>query len=183
MTTQDLITNFLNVTAEVYQEAKKLLGLSYQQLNWRPSEKQWSAGECFEHLIRTNKKYIPEYQKFSPSGFENKHQGFKHSFVGKLLYNRMKPENTKRMKTPASFNPIGSDINESIVKDFLHQSNEIIELINKIEVSKLNVIIRSPFANYIKYSIGDSLMIMAYHNLRHIKQAQRVTQSEGFPSS
>ena len=76
MTTQDLITNFLNVTAEVYQEAKKLLGLSYQQLNWRPSEKQWSAGECFEHLIRTNKKYIPEYQKFSPSGFENKHQGF-----------------------------------------------------------------------------------------------------------
>lgn len=182
MTTQDLINDFLNVTSEVYREAKKLLNLSYHQLNWRPSERQWSVGECFEHLIRTNKEYIPEYQKFSPSGFENKHQNFKHSSVGKFLYNRMKPENKKRMKTPATFNPIGSDIKETIIKDFLHQCNEIVELINKIEMPKLTVKIRSPFAKYIRYNIGDSLIIMAYHNLRHIKQAERVTQTKGFPS-
>jgi hypothetical protein len=182
MTAQDLINNFLSITADVYKETKEFLKLSHHQLNWRPSEKRWSVGECFEHLIRTNGKYIPEYQKYSPSDYAHKREEFKHSFVGKILYSSMKTENKRKMKTPASFNPLGGAIKDSIVKDFLHQSNDIVELISKIEVSKLKVTIRSPFSKYIRYSIGDSLMIMAYHNLRHLKQAKEVTQNEGFPS-
>ena len=181
MTTQDLINNFLSITADVYKETKEFLKLSHHQLNWRPSERQWSVGECFEHLIRTNGKYIPEYQKYSPSDYEYKHEVFKHSFVGKLLCNSMKPENKRKTKTRAPFNPLGSDIKDTIAKDFLHQSNDIVELVSKIEVSKLKVTIRSPFSKYIRYSIGDSLMIMANHNLRHLQQAKQVTKNEGFP--
>jgi hypothetical protein len=182
MTTQDLIDNFLKTTTNVYKEAKEFLKLSHHQLNWRPSEKQWSVGECFEHLIRTNGRYIPEYQKYSPSDHEQKHEIFKHSFIGKLLCNSMKPENKRKTKTHSSFNPLGSDIKDGVVKDFLHQSNDIVELISKIEVSKLKETIRSPFSKYIRYSIGDSLMIMAYHNLRHLQQAKEVTKNGEFPS-
>lgn len=181
MTTHDLINDFLSIMADVYKDAKEFLDLSYNQLNWRPSEKQWSVGECFEHLIRTNKEYIPEYRKYSPSDYEYKHREFKHSFIGKLLCNSVKPENKRRTKTKAAFDPAGSDIKESVVKDFLHQSNEIVELISKIEISRLKVTIRSPFSRYIRYSIGDSLMIMGYHNLRHLQQAKRLTQSKEFP--
>ena len=64
MTTKDLINNFLDVTVKVVEQTKGFLKLSPNQLNWRPSDNQWSVGECFEHLMRTNSKYIPHYQKF-----------------------------------------------------------------------------------------------------------------------
>ena len=95
----------------------------------------------------------------------------------------MKPENKRKTKTSSPFNPIGSDIKESIVKDFLHQNNEIIDLVSRIDVSKLKEKITSPFLKYVKYNIGDSLMIIAHHNLRHLQQAKSATQNSEFPKS
>ena len=181
MTTQDLINDFINVTVEVYKETKEFLNFSYNQINWRPSDKQWSVGECFEHIIRTNSKYIPAYQGYALTGIKNKPETFRHTIIGKMLINSMKPENKRKTKTPGAFNPFGSVIKENIVKDFLHQNNEVVDLINRIDMSKLKEKIRSPFRKYIKYSVGDSLMIIAYHSLRHLQQAKRVTQSAGFP--
>ena len=74
-------------------------------------------------------------------------------------------------------------LSENIVKDFLHQNNEVVDLINRIDMLKLKEKIRSPFRKYIKYNVGDSLMIIAYHSLRHLQQAKKVTQSAGFPSA
>ena len=183
MTTQDLINNFLNVTVEVYKQTKEFLSLSPAQLNWRPSDVQWSIGECFEHLMRTNSKYISVYQKITLTVFKNKPETYKHTFIGKIIMKSMMPENKRKTKTPGSFNPLGSVVKESIVKDFLHQNNEIVDLVNRIDMSKLKEKISSPFAKYVKYNVGDSLMIIAYHNLRHLQQAKNLTQNEGFPSS
>jgi DinB superfamily len=183
MTTKDLINSFLDVTVKVVEQTKGFLKLSPQQLNWRPSENQWSVGECFEHLMITNSKFIPHYQNFVLKGIKNKPVKFNHTLMGRMVMNSMKPENKRKTKTPGSFNPIGNTINESIVKDFLHQNNEIIDLVSKIDMSKLKEKITSPFAKYVKYNIGDSLMIIAYHNLRHLKQAKNVTQSSKFPQS
>ncbi len=183
MTTKDLIDSFLDVTVKVYEQTKRFLKLSPEQLNWRPSENQWSIGECFEHLMRTNNKYIPYYQKFVFTGIKNKPVPFTHTLVGKMVMNSMKPENKRKAKTPSSFNPIGSLVKESIVNDFLLQNNEIIDLVSRIDMLKLKEKITSPFAKYVKYNAGDSLMIIAYHNLRHLQQVQNVTQSNGFPVS
>ena len=183
MTTKDLINNFLDVTVKVYEQTKEFLKLSPDQLNWRPSDKQWSVGECFEHLMRTNSEYIPHYQKFVLKGIKNKPVKYTHSLMGKIVIKSMKPENKRKTKTPGLFNPIGSVVKESIVKDFLYQNNEIIDLVSRMDMSKLKEKITSPFAKYVKYNIGDSLMIIAYHNLRHLQQAKNVTQSSGFPLS
>jgi DinB superfamily len=183
MTTKDLINNFLDVTVKVYEQTKEFLKLSPDQLNWRPSDKQWSVGECFEHLMRTNDSYIPYYQKFVLKGIKNKPVRFNHTLIGRMIINSMKPENKRKTKTPGLFNPIGSVVKESIVKDFLYQNNEIIDLVSRIDMSKLKEKITSPFAKYVKYNIGDSLMIIAYHNLRHLQQAKNVSQSSGFPLS
>ena len=34
-------------------------GLSPAQLNWKPSAERWSVGQCFDHLITTNRTYLP----------------------------------------------------------------------------------------------------------------------------
>src|ERR1051325_554466 len=33
--------------------------VSPAQLNWKPSAERWSVGQCFEHLITSNKGYLP----------------------------------------------------------------------------------------------------------------------------
>ena len=181
MKVNDLISNFLELSVEVDREAKEFLPLSPVQINWRPSEKQWSIGECFEHLLRTNKEYVYQFQNYSTSGrIKNIEGDYKHSFTGRLLIRAVKPGNRK-MKTPASFNPLGNNIKEDIVKDFLVQNNLIADLSRNLDSSKLKLKIRSPFYSFVKYEIGDALMIIAYHNLRHIRQAKKVMQNESFP--
>lgn len=181
MTTKDLINNYLDVTVKVVEQTKGFLKLSPGQLNWRLTENQWSVGECFEHLMITNGKYILHYQNYVLKGIKNKPVKFTHTLMGRMVINSMKPENKRKTKTPRSFNPIGSVINESIVKDFLHQNNEIIDLVSRIDMSKLKEKITSLFSRHVKYSVGDSLMIIAYHNLRHLQQAERVKSSKDFP--
>lgn len=183
MTTKDLIDNFLDVTVKVVEQTKGFLKFSPDQLNWRPSEKQWSVGECFEHLIRTNSKYILHYQKFVVTGLKNKPLEYEHTFMGKIVLKSVKPENRKKTKTPKLFNPIGTVVKESIVKDFLHQNNEIVDLVSRMDMSKLKEKITSPFVKYVKYNVGDSIMIIAHHNLRHLRQAENVTRNNKFPQS
>lgn len=183
MTTQTLIDNFLNHCKEAEVAAKEFINLSYNQIKWRPAESVWSIGECFEHLIRTNEKYIPEFLKYKLQGNEKIILPFKSTLLGKFIMKSVMPQYKRKFKTALVFNPIGSSLRESIIKDFLKLNNEIVEAVKNIDHSKLKEKISSPFSKFIKYSIGDSLMIIAYHNLRHIQQAKRVRENEKFPSA
>ena len=183
VTTEKLINDFTNVSAEVKKLAEDFLNLSYNQINLRPADSQWSIGECFGHLIRTNVKYIPVYEKYKLSDNKSNNNVYRQSIIGKLILKTVMPDYKRKMKTPASFNPIGIDIKENIVKDFINQNNEIIELAENVDTLKLKEKISSPFSKLVKYNIGDSLLIVAYHNLRHLHQARRVMQNENFPSA
>ncbi len=183
MTTDKLLKSFLKISVEVEKSSEEFLKLSYNQINWRATDSQWSIGECFEHLIRTNSKYITEFQKNKSYSVEKANMNFKHTLIGKFVIYSMKPDNKRRTKTPSSFNPMRSVITESIAKDFLNQNKEILELVKNIDPAKLKVKITSPFAKFVRYNIGDSLLIIANHNLRHLKQAGRVMKSEKFPAS
>jgi hypothetical protein len=40
-------------------ETKRLFGrLSGQQVNWKPRAGEWSIGQCFDHLIISNRPYV-----------------------------------------------------------------------------------------------------------------------------
>src|SRR5437868_14113672 len=44
----------------VADDARRDFGaLSATQINWKPSAEQWSVGQCFEHLIKTNRALFP----------------------------------------------------------------------------------------------------------------------------
>jgi len=67
---------------------------------------------------------------------------------------------------------------------YFPKKNKFLKLIEyEIDPAKLKVKITSPFAKFVRYNIGDSLLIIANHNLRHLKQAGRVMKSEKFPAS
>ena len=48
---------------QVSQQAEKFQSLSSTQLNWKPSENEWSIGQCLDHLIVSNTTYFPTFEK------------------------------------------------------------------------------------------------------------------------
>ena len=50
----------------VASDAEEAFGvLTAEQLNWKPAENSWSVGQCFEHIIKTNNEFYPEFEKLA----------------------------------------------------------------------------------------------------------------------
>ncbi|HYY97319.1 MAG TPA: DinB family protein, partial [Pyrinomonadaceae bacterium] len=48
----------------VTTEAREVFGgLSAAQLNWKPSPERWSVGQCFDHLIATNRTFFADMER------------------------------------------------------------------------------------------------------------------------
>ena len=50
-----LLAEGRQVTDETYRAFRQL---SAEQINWKPSEDEWSIGQCFDHLIISNRPFL-----------------------------------------------------------------------------------------------------------------------------
>lgn len=173
---------------DISEAVKKTFGeFTPDQLNWRPSAEKWSVAQCFEHLITINSTYFKTldriaegkqetttWQKISPLS----------GFFGKQLIKYLSPESVKKLKAPAKAQPSKSNIDAGIIEKFVGHQAELIERIKKIpaEVNTEKLIITSPLAKFVTYSLADAFKIIEVHERRHFQQAERVLQSEGFPN-
>ena len=166
--------------------AKATFGqLTVSQLNWKPSAERWSVAQCFDHLLNTNKGYLP--------AIENVLAGQKPTFwqripllpglAGSLLLKYVDPASTRKIKAPQKFQPAQSDISGSVINDFIEQQRKIVEKMKATEHLDLErVIISSPVAAPIPYSLMDAYRIIVTHEQRHFQQAKRVTEESAFPA-
>lgn len=159
-------------------------GLTPTQLNWKPSPERWSVAQCFEHLLTTNKGYFPP--------IEGVLAGIKPTFwqrmpvvpglAGRLLIKSLDPKSTRKIKAPAKFQPAQSDISASVLDDFVDQQARVVEKMKATEHLDLEkIIITSPVAAAITYSLMDAYRIIVVHERRHFEQAKRVTEEASFP--
>ena len=160
--------------------------LSPTQLNWNPSAERWSVGQCFDHLINSNRGYLPIIDSVIA--------GKKESSVwqklpvlpglwGKLLIKSLDPSSTRKIKAPKKFEPAQSDVNDSVIHDFVAQQTTITEKMRATATMDLErIVITSPAVSVVAYSLMDAYRIIAVHERRHFQQAERVTQETGFPN-
>jgi uncharacterized damage-inducible protein DinB len=176
----DLVADLERVSAD----ARKNFGhLSAEQLNWKPSAEAWSVGQCLEHLIVTNKSYFDEldgviagtrknsfWEKWSPLT----------SFAGKLLIDSLKSEGRK-VKTTAKMTP-PSEVAPGVVENFAAHQSELIEKIKRAAGADWRkIVLTSPFAKMMTYTLADGLQSIVEHERRHLRQAERVAGTENFP--
>src|SRR5215216_3418295 len=97
----------------VASEAKSTFGhLTASQLNWKPSAERWSVAQCFEHLLTSNKGYLPIVEGV----LARKKRTFWErmpvipGLAGGLLIKSLDPATTRKLKAPKSFQPAQSDI-------------------------------------------------------------------------
>jgi len=180
------LPSLITAANEVASEAKDTFGrLTPAQLNWKPAAERWSVAQCFDHLLTSNKGFIPI--------IDNVLAGHKRTFwqsmpvlpglMGKLLIKSLDPVKGRNLKAPAKFQPAQSDISSSVIDDFVAQQATIVGKMKAtahLELEK--IIVSSPVTSVMTYSLMDAYRVIVVHERRHFQQAQRVTAESAFPA-
>jgi len=180
----NLIQSLENSSRQVQESFGKL---SESQLNWKPAVDKWSVDECIDHLIKANTLYFPQFEKIIKG--EHKNSFWQtisplSGMWGSFLLKSVSPDNAKNIKTASVFQPFKSSKPLSIISDFVKNNDELSGYIKKLEATNLKKTkISSPVSGFITYSLENTLNILTSHEQRHINQAKRVTNMEGFPKS
>lgn len=168
------------------RDAAEVFGpLSAAQLNWKPSAEQWSVGQCFEHLIKTNEGFFRTleavargerrgrlWERISPLS----------GFFGKVVMRGL--TSPRKFNAPKGIRPSASGVDSRVVARFVEQQGELGRQMRAAGGLDLRrTVITSPISGFVTYSLGDACRIVVAHERRHFEQARRVTQVPGFPSS
>ena len=157
--------------------------LSSRQLNWKPSQDEWSVGQCLEHLSVTNAVYVPAMSS-SVAGrplavvSEITPGWFGRWFIRKYI----EPSaDTRRLRAPKKVVP-GAQVEPSALDRFLsgnHEARAFVLRAGKHNVNRVRF--RNPFIPGLRFTVGTGLEILVRHQRRHLLQAERVRARPEFP--
>ena len=180
-------TNIASELELISADAQTTFGnLSAAQINWKPSATGWSVGQCFEHLIKTNELFYDELEKIGNGTRKNsllESYSPLSSFFGNLLINSLRKD-SRKFKAPTQKIVPPSEIDTNIVEIFAAHQSELIGKIKRTESADWRKIkVTSPFMKLITYKLSDGYQVVVEHEKRHVRQAGRVLQTEGFPTN
>jgi hypothetical protein len=166
------------------RRAARLVGrLGAEQLNWRPVSTAWSIGQCLEHLVAGSDLYLPAITKAlgdqRPGRVAEVTAGyFSRHFIQRYI---AASPGARRARAPGKIQP-PSHVEPSVLDRFLRSNEAARDLIVRASEYDVNRIrFRNPFIPLIRFTVGTGLEIVSKHQGRHLLQAERVRQSDGFP--
>ncbi len=167
-------------------EARLLAGeLTEQQLNWTSNPAKWSIAQCLDHLAVTGGAFDKYYTDAIARGRKKwpvrEPVQYRPTFVGGWLARQVTPETKRGFPAPKVFRPAQSDIEGSLEK-YLKQQAVFLDFVRASAGLDYNRIrLRSPVTPLMRYSIADAFVVTVLHGQRHLGQARRMRETEGFP--
>src|SRR5437773_6774484 len=179
------LSQIVDEIREISRDANDTFGrLSADQINWKPAVGSWSVGQCLDHLIRSNSQFYPEFKRLTAGTQKNSFWENYSPFtgvVGRFLIDSIKND-SRKFKAPSKAIVPPSDIEPDIVSRYVAHQDDLIESITATaSVDWKNTILTSPFFRLITFTLDDAYTIFVEHARRHIRQARRVMENEGFP--
>src|SRR5262249_15030833 len=106
----DFLQTIVAETNTNSETARQLVaGLSDDQLNWKPSSKEWSIAQCLNHLTVAAGKFDPYFAKAITHGRTRQPVTgkllYRPSIMGGLLIKQVVPETTRKLNAPKIFRP------------------------------------------------------------------------------
>jgi len=170
----------------VADETHRVFGqLSAEQINWNPSVKEWSIGQCFDHLIISNRSLITVIDEIRQG--TRRRRAWEHvpllpRLFGKLLIRTLRPDSGRKAKAPRALHPSSSQIPPGIIASFVAQQDRLLRLMEGTRGLDLErMTITSPVVRLITYSLMDAYRLVVVHEQNHFVQASRLLQLPGFP--
>jgi hypothetical protein len=170
----------------VADETKRVFGrLSGEQVNWKPSEREWSIGQCFDHLIISNRPYEQIFEGILAGrrrGRVWERMPLLPGVFGRLLINTLRADSGRKVKARPAFHPAKGHIDPAIIATFLEQQQRLLRLMEASrELDLEGTTITSPVLGFVTYSLMDACRIVVVHEQNHVVQATRVMEAPGFP--
>jgi DinB superfamily len=189
-----MIMNYQTLTTtQIFEEAEAIAGdartlfgnLNEQQLNWKPDSSSWSVAQCLDHLVTINREYFPIFDRILKGEYR---KAMLHrlpilpGILGRLMVKALSPDSYQKFKAPDTARPSSSSIDSRIVDRFTACQRETVEIMRRLaDFDPAKIIITSPFASVVVYSLQDAFRLIVAHERRHFAQAQRVMTVDGFP--
>jgi len=170
----------------VADETKRVFGrLSGEQVNWKSSEMEWSIGQCFDHLIISNRPYVQIFEEILAGRRRQRvweRMPLLPGVFGRLLINTLRPDSGRKVKARPAFHPSSSHIAPTIIATLLEQQERLLRLMEASrELDLHRTTITSPVLRFVTYSLMDACRIIVVHEQNHVVQATRVMEAQGFP--
>lgn len=172
---QQQTENFLHKAVSEWQMT------SPTKLLQQPSEYQWSAAQCVEHLNSYGHYYLYEIEKAIQANRQDKWTAsdhFRPGWLGNYFTELMMPsqenKKMKKMSAPKSYIPVADLDTDKVISEFIDQQEGLLSLLEKarsINIEKVKVPIS--IAKFIKLKLGDTFRFLIAHNYRHVLQAER----------
>lgn len=174
-----LISELIELCRQNLHVAEQLKRKPDSELNWREHNESWSMLECLEHLNRYGDFYIPAIKNVISESNYKPDTNFKSGLLGNYFANSMLPkEKPNKMKTFTDKNPLNSQLSRSVIEEFINQQNQLQELLEASRNCNLNRIkVGITISRWIKLKLGDTFRFVIYHNLRHMKQIERIEKA------
>lgn len=189
MTTDYTALSLADVRTEldaIARDAQSVFGhLDERQLNWRPGPASWSVGQCFEHLLNANREMFASAD--AATGRAHPRTLWQRlpvlpGIFGRMLIRSQMPEAKRKFTAPPKAAPTSSAIDPRIIERFVAGQRGAAARVQALdEHEAARIIMVSPFAAFITYSVLDGCRLIVTHERRHFEQARRVTRLPGFP--
>ncbi|MBX9929460.1 MAG: DinB family protein [Gemmatimonadaceae bacterium] len=153
------------------------------QFGRRVSPDRWSVAECVAHLNLTGERFLPLIRQALDANAALRNVGPKHSYkqdlAGRMIaflagpLPRLGPLRFGRVKTPPPFVPTGELPKATVMATFDRVQAQQAALVHESDGRPIDqIMIASPFAEKIKYSLYSTFIILPAHQERHIEQAE-----------
>jgi hypothetical protein len=164
-------------------------GLSDEQANFRPAPRKWSINECLEHINVTNRLYV---QKLEPALAKARAKGLtggepfgNGTFMGRFVLNNLRQgPQAPKVPAPGAFKPKRSDLKlAELQAQFRTYAGQLADLAGQAQGLALDRIrFGSPAMPIFRMTAAHIFEITHLHAHRHLGQAERVKEADGFPS-
>ena len=182
----DLDTVLAEAAVVADETAHRFGRLSAAQVNWKPGPDEWSIAQCFDHLIVSERPFVPIFEEIQAGRRRPRLREripVLPRLFGALLINTLRPDSGRRVRARAAFLPSQSDLPPGVVATFLEQQRRLRDLMAAIRGRDADgIIVTSPVLGLITYSLMDACRIVVAHEQNHVMQATRVAAAAGFPA-
>lgn len=161
-------------------------GLSDIHFNWRPAPAQWSIAQCLDHLTITAQQFLPRLDAATSKGREERLYSdgpFRYGWLETRFARWLEPPVRRKFRSPSRFAPPPDQPRDQVLQAFLLSHDQLLERLedaNGLHLTRLRV--ESPFSRWVRYSLGQSFVIIAAHDRRHLWQARQVRGLAQFPA-
>ena len=149
--------------------------LNADTMDLKPDANTWSINECLDHIMQSNRQYYDIFDAIAQGtykGGRGRHYLIVPLLLGKTVLKAVSPDNKRKLKTVPIFYPRQSSYGKNITADFLDENKILIEKLKKFSDDDLDrVIVISPAARFVTYSLRDCMTLLVDHEKRHFNQA------------